>query len=155
MNSKARVLSGLHLHGISSTLPFGLVSLALRSFKSLGKSMSGISKSTSHLLPTVGLETGETASSTMISNGEPLTGLWFFLTSNKCLPTSSGVKLIAKEPSGAMSHGTGSFLPDGRVNSALSLSRSSGNLTSSMSKLTSHGEPTVGLDEACSGSSTS
>ena len=153
VNSNPRVFSGVQVHSIGSFSPFGRVRVAFKSFKSRGKSKSGISRPISHFCPTVGFDSADGASATIISNGLPLTGLRFFLTSSKCLPASSGVKFKDNPPFGAISHLTISILPDGRVNSAFNLSKSSGSCISSISRLTSQGAPTVGFPASSSGKS--
>ena len=76
--------------------------------------------------------------------GDPFTGRLSFFTSIECNPVSSGVNSSSSEPSGAIPHLTGSFFPEGRVNSALSFGKSSGKLISSLLTDALHGWPSPG-----------
>ena len=154
VNSNWREPSGAMEQLTGSFFPEGRVNSAFNFGRSSGSLISSLLTDAVHGDPTVGPDSDSTGSSTMILNGEPLTGFPFFFTSIEWSPGSFGVNLRARVPSGAIEQATGSFFPLGRSNSAVSLSRSSGSLMSSLWTLTSHGLPTPGLLRFLSASST-
>ena len=114
VNDNDTVSSGAASTPHGSSLPFGLVNIAVNFGTSFGKSQSAKSIGTALSSPITGF------SRTITGIGEPSIGLLRFLTWSKFFPGSSGTKEAIMESFGPSATSTGFSFPEGACKTPLS-----------------------------------